>query len=386
MKYFDDLEDLRIKGRQILPTGEVSRFEPREGQERVVLSTDDYLCRHNGGILVADCGTGKTYMGAELAFLFGVSTCVLVHAEFLAEQWEEAFAAIAPQLSMGRTQRDRCDTGFTHDIVVAVTQSIVNSKREYPEEFYNSFGFLIGDEMHRYGAETWQKAITKFSAKYRLGLTATPDRADGCWPILEHHVGGIAAELHKEVPVEIHIRKTYITVPKESYAPAWLTEATHQRAKLLSILAEHEPRNEYIAKDILPAIKANRRIFIVSERLVQLEWMFKRFKAYGISEEDMGFYIGGKKLEQLERASKRQIILATYNMASEGLNIPELDCCFLITPRVKIQQIIGRIIRDLAGKKTPKVVDYADINIPLLKGYMFGRINQYKKLGYEVMD
>jgi len=383
MEYFDDLEDERTYGRRITAGSYVSKFIPREGQEDLVRNTYNGVLGYNGGVLHGSCGIGKTICGAEFILRRGLSACILVHAEHLADQWEVAFRILDPNITVGRMQRDRCDTGHTHDVVVAITQSVVNSRREYPKEAYSSYGVVVGDEVHRYGSEIWKNSITKFPARYRLGLTATPDRADGHWPVIKHHIGNIVAELIKEAEVIIHIRKVYIQISPRLYDYHWLSDI-QKRAKLITILSENEERNQYIAKDILPAIYAGRRNFVISDRRSQLDRLYQIFKSYSIDDDKVGFYVGGKSIDKLKEAATKPVILATYKMASEGLNIPELDCCFLVSPRARIQQTIGRIVRELQGKKTPKVIDYADINVPLLKGLMFGRIHQYKKLGYKI--
>lgn len=188
--------DNRAQGRK-LSLGK-SLFNPRVGQKDTVAEAVSRLKLHNTAMLIAGCGTGKTVMGAEIALRLGLSTCVLVHKEFLADQWEEAFEMVCPGIRIGRLQRDQCDTGHDYDVVLAVTQSVTNSRREYPIEFYRSFGLVIGDEVHRYAAGVWQKAITSFPAAYRLGLTATPYRGDRMWPVLEAHFGGQQVKLQGE--------------------------------------------------------------------------------------------------------------------------------------------------------------------------------------------
>ena len=69
------------------------------------------------------------------------------------------------------------------------------------------------------------------------------------------------------------------------------------------------------------------------------------------------------------------VILATYPLAKEGLDIPTLDRLHLVTPqkdRATVQQSAGRIERNIEGKNTPIVYDYVDENI----GYC---LNAYKK-------
>ncbi len=148
-------EDYRELGISMKFSAEESCFSPREGQANSVCRLVEYLKLHKGGNLLADCGTGKTFMGTEIAIRLQTHTCVLVHKEFLARQWISAFESVAPGLKVGLLQRDTCEYGKDFDVTVAMVQSITAPKRKYPPDFYNSFGLLICDEVHRYGADVW---------------------------------------------------------------------------------------------------------------------------------------------------------------------------------------------------------------------------------------
>lgn len=70
-------------------------------------------------------------------------------------------------------------------------------------------------------------------------------------------------------------------------------------------------------------------------------------------------------------------------MAKEGLDIPELDVLVMATPKQDVAQPIGRILRSMAGKKKPVVLDFVD-EAGLLVGFARSRSNKYRQLGYEV--
>jgi len=374
------IEDNRCLGRD-LKVGQ-SLFNPRMGQEESVASVVRMMRAFGPAMLVAGCGTGKTLMGAEASLRLGKATCVLVHKEFLADQWEEAFEMVCPGIRIGRLQRDRCDTGWTHDVVIAMAQSISNTRREYPPEFYRSFGLLIGDEVHRYAADVWQTAVTKFPAVFRLGLTATPYRGDGFWPVLEEHFGRHQVKLIGErlTPLIYPIKTTAISrlgLEEQS----WLSN-TQKRAKLLTELADNESRNEAIARNLKKACDAGRKTLIISERRSQLKWLGDRLTAYGI--RDCGYYVGGKKMDALDEAATKKVIFSTYQMAKEGLNIPDLDVLIMATPQAHIEQTVGRILRQCEGKGRPTVLDFVDPEIGIFEGLWYSRLKEYKKFGYEI--
>ena len=97
-----------------------------------------------------------------------------------------------------------------------------------------------------------------------------------------------------------------------------------------------------------------------------------------------GFYMGEMEQKDLDETTKKQVILATFAMASEGLDIPDMDTVILTTPMSSVQQSVGRIIREVKGKKKPIVVDFVD-EIGICKRMAMKRVNEYKKLKYKVI-
>jgi superfamily II DNA or RNA helicase len=397
----DTVYDMTSDGRHLDHT-ENSLFKARDGQDIAIRDTLQTIHSEGGSLLIAACGTGKTVMGAEIALKIGVSTCILVHKEFLAKQWEEAFRMLAPWITVGRMQRDVVDTGRTHDIVIAVTQSVVNSRRDYGDSFYDSFGLIICDEVHRYGAALWQKAITRFPARYRLGLTATPSRQDGLWKVITKHISSSGPVLEAStLTPDVYVIKTDVKIPQKVWYKPWLDKKA-QRAVLVTALASHVGRNEAVLRYIIRAYNAGRKVLVISERRAQLDYFSQRLATEGMGADEVGFYVGGTKQAKLDIAAQKSIILSTYQMASEGLNIPDLDTLIMATPQNSIQQTVGRILRIFEGKGAPVVLDFFDekMELVLLKegaedlydvdlsnpfeGGMEFRRRQYKKLRYTV--
>jgi len=102
----------------------------------------------------------------------------------------------------------------------------------------------------------------------------------------------------------------------------------------------------------------------------------------------MGYYIGGMKTATRElAATSAQILWATYAMASEAMNIKTLNCVLMASPRRKIEQSIGRILRQRPEERTvaPLILDLVDGHSPLA-GQSRQRILFYKKCGYKIKD
>jgi len=374
-----DAHDLRTDGRPLkLPS---SLFKPREGQQEAIDTLWAYVKTKGGGLLQAGCGLGKTQMGAEFVLKWGTTCLVLVHKEFLMNQWVAAFQSLCPSIKIGFCRGDQCDTGWDYDVVIAMTQSIV--RREYPQEFWDSFGIQISDEVHRYGAELWQEAIKLSPARIRIGLTAETDRADGTMGIIHHHIGQVGALMvTKQVRCTVHHVFLDFAFPSQVYIQAW--DGKFSLARLHTALAEHTQRNERIVYLIRRALTAGRKVLVLSHRKSQLESFAEMLQSLGFPEDSIGFYIGGKKQALLDEAATRRLILGTYQMAQEGLDIPDIDTLFLATPMSRVKQSVGRILRVHPDKKEPMVVDFVDTGVPPCLSFMKRRDRLYRELGYVV--
>jgi superfamily II DNA or RNA helicase len=140
--------------------------------------------------------------------------------------------------------------------------------------------------------------------------------------------------------------------------------------------------------DILKSIlkdEPNRKILILSERKKQLKDIEDLIEINKIAS--YGYYIGGMKMTDLDISATKQIILATYQMSSEGLNIPTLNTLILASPISDIQQSVGRILREKKEdrKYIPLCIDiYDELSVFKNKGYK--RLHYYKKNGYLIKN
>jgi predicted helicase len=91
------------------------------------------------------------------------------------------------------------------------------------------------------------------------------------------------------------------------------------------------------------------------------------------------------KEEDLCDSAKKEIVVATFQLAHEGLDIPVLDTVILATPRSDIKQSIGRIMRETAGKlNDPLIFDIADQWSVFFSMYA-KRLKVYKEGGFDII-
>jgi len=357
----------------------------RPYQETPVDTMERHLQEHGGGVLEAPCGTGKTVCALEIMRFLGRSTLVLVHKEFLMNQWRERIKEFLPGIKVGVWQRDQMDSGLDYDVVLGMVQSVVSPSREYPPALFNSFGMVVTDEVHRFAAPLWQTAITKFPAKYRLGLTATPKRRDGMEYIFYYHIGNIASQIAHTNRIPTIYKLTLPTqLNRRDYIFPWNGDIN--TAKLVTLLASSNPRTAYIMARLHEALERGRKVMVLSERREHVEYMLKTFQDDSRFSEFTGSkYMGQMKQVALTEAEGADAIFGTYQMAAEGLDIPDIDTLLMATPKTGVIQAVGRILRDYPDKKQPVVLDFVDDNIDICRAYWGSRRKKYLSHRYPVV-
>lgn len=353
-------------------------------QHKFVDSLFSALKNYYGAIGQAPPGSGKTVMGLEVVARLGRPAIVLVHKEFLMNQWAERIMECFDinKDEVGFIQQDVVDFQGKK-IVIAMIQSLI--AREYPKSLFDYFGTVISDECHRIGSLEWRKVIPMFPSRYRIGLTATPKRKDGLENIFFWHIGEISAvgDSNKLKP-KIKFVKTNLDPTDRDLRMMRDYSGKQNLNRVITYLIESGERNEIIVDLIAKALKAGRKIIVLSGRLAHLETLNKMIKLKMIEEGErftIGYYIGGMSEEERTISATRQLMLCTYAMAEEGLDIPDLDTLFLVTPKSSVEQAAGRILRTFSDKKEPVIVDITD-PIEICVNMSKKRIRSYQKLGY----
>lgn len=100
----------------------------------------------------------------------------------------------------------------------------------------------------------------------------------------------------------------------------------------------------------------------------------------------MSYYVGGMKEEEREAGAKEaRVLLASYAMASEAMNIKHLNCVVLASPRKKVEQSTGRILRVQKHQREvyPLIVDIVDSH-GLYQSQWKKRATYYKRCAYQI--
>lgn len=336
-----------------------------------------------GGVICAGCGVGKTVIGLYIAGHFKVKTLVIVHKEFLMNQWIDRINQFLPNSRIGTIQGEKADIE-EKDIVIGMLQSV--SMHKYPPYVFEQFGFVIYDECHHLGARVFSKALRKTTFKYTLGLSATPNRKDGLTRVFLWYLGDIVYKQGKNEDSDVDVCIYYYNNSDTKYSKEVRNfKKQIMNPIIISNIAQCKKRNDFILSILPKLIEEGRYLLILTERISQVTYLFDSIEEKKIAT--VGKYIGKLKQEVLDESLKCRIIVGTYNMIEEGFDCKSLDTLIMATPKVDIEQAVGRILRKQKEERTikPLVIDlYDQFANCVNKGKR--RITFYRKQKYNIIN
>ena len=337
-----------------------------------------------GGIISVPCGYGKTVIGLYLASKLKVKTLVVVHKEFLLNQWKERIKEFLPDAKIGRLQSSIIHIEG-YDIVIGMLQSI--SMKEYNETIFQDFGLVIYDECHHLGAETFSRALLKTGTKYTLGLSATPKRLDGLSKVFEWYLGDIVYNIKKRDEDNVNVKMVLYSNNDPKYSKEILNfKKKPNMAQMINNICAFHPRTLKIIEHLTQCLRDGRKILMLSDRRDHLKILHELISDIDNGKFTSGFYLGGMKEKDLQETETKDVILGTFMMASEGFDCKyPLDTIFLTSPKSNIEQAVGRILRQDAKdrKFTPLIYDIAD-DFSLFGKQKNKRIVFYNKNNYNM--
>ena len=337
-----------------------------DGNRRYVLG--DFTVTHN------------TIMALYIIAKLKLKTLVIVHKEFLLNQWIEKINEFLPDAKIGKIQGQIIDIE-DKDIVIGMLQSL--SMKEYPEDTFDSFGFTIIDETHHLAAEVFVRSLQKIVTKYILGLSATMERKDGLTKVFKMFIGDIIYKMKRDKDEGVLIKAVkFVTQDEEFNTVEYDFRGNVKYSTMISKLCSFNNRTEMIISIIENELKLNNKqqIIVLGQFKNILTYLYKAIEHRNIGT--VGYYIGGMKEEQLKKSELKQIIIATYSMAAEGLDIKTLTTLILATPKTDIEQAVGRILRE--KHEQPLVIDIID-NHEVFKKQWDKRKAYYLKNNYKIL-
>lgn len=383
---FYGIEKFGMPNDNKLPDGDtiniIFKGMPRDYQIKII---DEFFKHINekllpGGLLDIPCGFGKTILALYIISKLKLKTLVIVHKEFLLNQWIEKINEFLPHAKIGKIQGQIIDIE-DKDIVIGMLQSL--SMKEYPEDTFDSFGFMIIDECHHISAEIFVRSLQKIVTKYILGLSATMERKDGLTKVFKMFIGDIIYKMKRDKDEGVLIKAIkFVTQDQEFNTIEYDFRGNVKYSTMISKLCTFNNRTEMIISVIENELILNNKqqIIVLGQFKNILTYLYKAIEHRNIGT--VGYYIGGMKEEQLKKSELKQIIIATYSMAAEGLDIKTLTTLILATPKTDIEQAVGRILRE--KHEQPLVIDIVD-NHEVFKKQWDKRKAYYLKNNYKIL-
>jgi superfamily II DNA or RNA helicase len=350
-------------------------IKPRTYQERVLR----LAISHGGGVIVAPTGSGKTTMGIELASRLGERCLILVKSVDLAKQWQGAIKQFTG-LECGLIGGGKYNEGEA--FTVGLVQSLVKIKHSL------NYGLVIVDECHNVPAAQAYDVINRQSAKYRYGLSATPERRDGLEFMIYSALGDIVAKVEAH---EVGGAVLPVTVITRHYNFMGNPESWTQ---FINQIGDDEDRNTML---IGSAIKSSRAVgtAVLTGTIKHAEALHTMAIEYGVNGLLLHGQLPNKQRNQgMLDAPKHSLIIGTLSLLSEGIDWPHIGAIIFAAPvsaeidrdtptATRLIQSIGRGRRPFKGKTKTVVLDIID-NHPLGKSAYYKRSKIYEQQGFKI--
>ncbi|WP_417363100.1 DUF3427 domain-containing protein [Galbibacter sp.] len=335
--------------------------------EKLVVERNVHHCYHN--LVVAATGTGKTIISA-----FDFKNYLIEHPEskllFLAHKIEILIQArntfrnilrdsnYGELLGNGEVPNDK-------RAVFGTIQSFSNQlERDYVSADY--YDFVVLDEVHHAQAKSYQKVLEFLKPTILLGLTATPERADGK-SILPDFNNRIAAEIRLPdamnnkllCPFQYFVVSDSVDLDKLSWV-----KGNYDQSELTKVYTQSDQR----ARDILYKLEEYTKDYTQVKAIgfcvsiVHAEFMKNKFTRAGLKAQSLTSINSDERADILNDFKKGNInYLFVVDIFNEGVDIPEIDTVLFLRPTESLTvflQQLGRGLRLYQGKDSLTVLDF----------------------------
>ena len=349
----------------------------------------DAILGHEEGVLVAPPGAGKTVMACAAIARRSTPTLILVHRKQLLDQWSDRLQNF---LGLSKNEIHVLGKARYPDAPVALGMFPTLARSEFPEALFAKYGHVIIDECHHVPAASFEAAMKCCTARYILGLTATPNRKDGLQKILFLQCGPIRHRIDLDHSEEqsrtVFVREFSLRLPAEKDRLP-----IHQ---IWEHLIQSGERNRAIASDVSSALEEQRFCALLSDRkehlnalesLLREKWPEESiYRIDGSTKQKLRTAILGN-LRSKASEGRAFALLATASLLGEGFDMPELDTLFLAMPisfKGRLIQYAGRLHRFSEKKKSVRIYDYVEPDHPLTAQMYGKRTVAYREMGYSI--
>lgn len=394
-----DITDSREKGRPIRV-----KFKGTLKQQQDLAAQK--MLEYDNGILSAATAFGKTVVCSYLIAERKVNCLILLQSKDLLEQWVEELGKFLdideepPEYTTktGRVKRRDSVIGVLHGSKKGLTGIVdiamigsVYAKGEF-NEMINSYGMVIMDECHHAAANTAAEVLQKINARYVYGVSATLKRSDDMDKVIPMLIGPMrhsytAKERAAEQGIGHYVFPRY-TRTIDTF------ESRNNINQAFALISKSADRNQMIMTDIHECISLDKTPVILTRYKEHAKYLHDNLQG----EADHIFLMYGDNSDKENREIRKQlksvsaeesmILIATGQKIGEGFDFPRLDTLMLASPVSSsgtLEQFVGRLNRDYAGKKEVVVYDYIDSHIKVFNNMYARRLKTYKNIGFSVI-
>ncbi|WP_293268595.1 DUF3427 domain-containing protein [Neptunomonas sp.] len=366
--FIDTYEDIYNK-QNILSKAHEKAFikpevSPNSMQEEALNNINNL--RNSGAkkaLLISATGTGKTYLSAFDAQAFQPKRLLfLVHRRTIAlkslKTFQNIFGADKTMGEYSGSQQER-----DKDFLFSTVQTI--SKQNHLDQFDKDyFDYIVIDESHRSGADSYKRLLGYFKPRFLLGMTATPERTDGedIFSLFDHNIA-YEIRLNRAMEEEMLSNFHYYGV-----TDLIVDDVVQENTRDFAFLSSDERADNIIkhARFYGSDNGITRGLVFCSrnEESKKLADVFNQsgFRSLALSgensEDERSHAID--LLESDNLAEKLDYIF-TVDIFNEGIDIPKVNQIIMIRPTdsaiIFVQQL-GRGLRKVGGKGYLTVIDF----------------------------
>lgn len=402
------------------------RGSQKEAADAYIRANSEHILR---GSIQMPTGKGKSILGLYLASHYQARTLIVVHKDDLVTGWKKdihlAFGGkVIPGLIKAKSRK------VGDFITIATVQTLNKLSPEELNTLYSTFGLVIQDEMHHCPASSFE-VVSRFKSRYRLGLTATPERTDGLAFVMNLYFGGFCYVYSEDpeerdediLPVRVFVREiplrfdpvfqvsvkanrtVYSPIDPLPLASFSNRELPDGQVRISSIPYSVRPRLSFqyvedcvlthpvvqrmVCDDIVREFEQGHSCVVFFTRKEHCRIYYDLLRSR-VPEYRLGLYYGDnpdndKVMEQAENI-RQFVTITTYAKATEGTNVKQWESVFLVSSlnnEKNVEQAAGRVRRKKENKlDIARLYDYRLRYAYLLSSHGFTRDKRYKALKF----
>ena len=394
----DSVEDLREKidlnfeaidkdyvGDRVWPAGHVAEGEKIELRDYQVEVINNFL-ENPQSLQEIATGAGKTIITACLSKICEPlgRTLVIVPNKGLVTQTEEDYINLG--LDVGVYFGDRKELNRTHTICTWQSLNVLDKKTKEGDakitlsEFLQGVKTVIIDEVHQAKAEVLKKLLTQHlnHAPIRWGLTGTVPKEQFEFQAILAGIGPVINQISaKELQEKGVLSNCHVNIVQ------MIDTVMHKNyQEELKFLVTSDIRISYISK-LIDKISQTGNTLVLVDRITAGEKLQELLTGSVFIRGETKLQDRKDQYEEISESTNK-ILIATYGVASVGINIPRIFNLILIEPGksfIRVIQSIGRGIRKAKDKDFVQIWDLTS-TCKFAKRHLTQRKKFYKEANY----